>query len=53
MIRDFLTRIAARWLNRAAKKQRISQREFVKATAQSMRPGLGLPPHPALSTKEN
>ena len=53
MIARFLTRLAARWLNRARKEQRISDREQFKAKAQAMRLAMGMPAHPALSTKEN
>lgn len=53
MIRRIITRWAAKWLNRARDDHRISERDRFKAKAQSMRLAMGMPAHPALSTKEN
>ena len=50
MIRRFLTRLAAKWLNRARDERRISDRERFRAKAQSMREAMGLPHHPSLTT---
>ena len=52
MIRRLLTRWAAKWLNRARDDRLISDREHFKAKAQTMRLAMGMPAHPALSTKE-
>lgn len=43
MIRRFLTRLAAKWLNRARDERRVSDRERRKAIARQMRAEMGLP----------
>lgn len=52
-MKRFLTRLAAKWLNRARDERRISDRERFRAKAQAMREALGLPDHPSLTTKGN
>lgn len=52
-MKRFLTRLAAKWLNRARDERRVSERERFRAKAQSMRLAMGMPAHHALSTKEN
>lgn len=53
MIRAWLNRWAANRLGSIARDQRASDREVIKAKAQTMRLAMGMPAHPALSTKEN
>ena len=49
-MKRFLTRLAAKWLNRVRDERCVSDRERFRAKAQSMRAAMGLPDHPSLTT---